>query len=107
MRTVSVRARFSRPHAADLVRARALYANLTGDLIETLYTDWRIREALVQLHEGHRASADGLAPYVRDYRGSVLEDAYLEHQAEANRAARVLGVLRPNGARKKKKRKKR
>ncbi|MHA0048582.1 2'-5' RNA ligase family protein [Deinococcus sp. PEB2-67] len=73
--------------------ARALYAQLTGDLLVTHHTGRHIRQAAEQLADGHRRNAATLARPIRDLRGSALEDAYLRHAEETNTAQRLRSVL--------------
>jgi hypothetical protein len=74
-------------------RARAMYAQLTGDLTQADHTSGRIRAATEQLRTGHAHQAAQLQKPIRDMRGSALEDSYLDHAAESHTAARLLEQL--------------
>lgn len=80
------------PKAPSMDDARALYAQLTGDLIQCHRQDRQTRERVAQLAAHHGQAAEKLGAAIRAPRGSAVEQAFLEHAAEAN-TARRLGSL--------------
>lgn len=73
----------------DTKKARALMAQLTGDILKTHATDRRIDAATQQLHDHHAKASEGLGAAITHVRGSALEDAYLHHATEAHTARRL------------------
>lgn len=75
----------------DTRDAQAMLAQLTGDLIHATRDESRLQGEVNRLARHHEQAAYGLGHVIRAPRGSAVEDAYLEHAAEAHAARTLAG----------------
>jgi len=67
-------------------RAQAVLARLGGDMVQIDRDQAQARRQTEAVRAHHQQCADGLGAAIRAPRGSALEDAYMEHAAEARSA---------------------
>jgi 2'-5' RNA ligase len=85
-------AKAAQPPAPALGKAREMYAQLTGDLIQVHRQTRQAKTQTDAVRAHHDQAAQKLGDAIRAPRGSALEDAYLDHAEEA-RTARTLTDL--------------